>query len=144
MKGLRKRERMRSHGERRFFSELGAIKGLWNEPWCVAGDFNMIRFPFQRSREGRMSPTMRRFSKVVEELELRDLSLQGGLFTWSGGINNRLKSRIDRFLVSEDWEAHFQGAIQVVLARPVSNHSPILLDGEGMRRGSTPFRFENM
>ena len=91
-----------------------------------------------------MSPTMRRFSKVVEELELRDLSLQGGLFTWSGGINNRLKSRIDLFLVSEDWEAHFQGAIQVVLARPVSNHSPILFDGEGMRRGPTPFRFENM
>ncbi|RVW68791.1 hypothetical protein CK203_060971 [Vitis vinifera] len=55
----------------------------------------------------------------------------GGGFTWSGCINNRLKSRIDRFLVSEDWEAHFQGAIQVVLARPVSDNSPILLDGEG-------------
>ena len=127
-----------------FLSELGAIRGLWNEPWCVAGDFNMIRFPFERSREGRMSSTMRRFSKVVKELELRDLSLQGGMFTWSGGINNRLKSRIDRFLISEDWEAHFQGAIQVVLARPVSDNSPILLDGGGMRRGPTPFRFENM
>ena len=45
-----------------FLSELGAIRGLWNEPWCVAGDFNMIRFPFERSRVGRLSPTMRRFS----------------------------------------------------------------------------------
>ena len=56
-----------------FLSELGAITGLWNEPWCVAGDFNMIRFPFERSRVGRLSPTMRRFSEVVEDLELRDL-----------------------------------------------------------------------
>ncbi|RVW85798.1 hypothetical protein CK203_055428 [Vitis vinifera] len=56
-----------------FLSEVGAIRGLWNEPWCVAGDFNMIRFPFERSKGGRLSPTMRRFSEVVEDLELRDL-----------------------------------------------------------------------
>ena len=81
-----------------FLSELGAIKGLWNKPWCVAGDFNMIRFPSERSRGGRLSPSMRRFTEVIEELELRDLPLQGGMFTWSGGFNNLLKSRIDRFL----------------------------------------------
>ena len=61
-----------------------------------------------------------------------------------GGLNNRSKSRIDRFLISEDREAHVQGAIQAVLARPVFDHSLILLDGGGMRRGPTPFRFENM
>ena len=76
---------------------------------------------------------------MVEDLELRDLPLQGGLFTWSGGFNNRF-----RFLISEDWEVHFQGAIQVVLAKPVSDHSSILLDGGGMRRGPMPFRSENM
>ena len=38
----------------------------------------------------------------------------------------------------------FRGVIQVVLAKPISNHSPILLDGRGMRRRPTPFRFENM
>ena len=90
-----------------FLSELGAIRGLWNEPWYVAGDFNVIRFPSERIRGGRLSPTMRRFSEVIEELELRDLPLQGRMFTWSGGLNNLLKSRIDRFLISEDWEAHF-------------------------------------
>ena len=37
------------------WSELGAIRGLWNEPWCVAGDFNMIRFPYERNRGGRLS-----------------------------------------------------------------------------------------
>ena len=48
-----------------FLSELGAIRGLWNELWCVAGDFNMIRFPSERSRGGRMSPTMRSLAKVL-------------------------------------------------------------------------------
>ena len=61
-----------------FWSKLGAIRGLWNELWCVVGDFNMIRFPSERSRGGRLSQEMRRFSEVVEELDLRDLPFKGG------------------------------------------------------------------
>ena len=104
----------------------------------------MIRYPSKRSRGGILSPAMRRFSEIVEDLELRDLPLQEGQFPWRGGLSNRLKSRIDRFLISNDWESHFPGVVQHVLARPVSDHFPILLKGEGVRRGPTPFRFENM
>ena len=45
-------------------------------------------------------------------------------------------SRIDRFLVTEDWEGYFNGVVQSTLSRPVSDHFPILLDGGGVRRGS--------
>lgn len=44
----------------------------------VAGYFNMIIFPMERSRGGRLSFAMRRFFEVVEDLELRDLPLHGG------------------------------------------------------------------
>ena len=53
-------------------------------------------------------------------------------------------SRLDLFLVSEDWESQFSGVVQSTLPLPVSNHHSILLDGGGMRRGLLPFRFENM
>ena len=36
------------------------------------------------------------------------------------------------------------GSVQVVLTRPISYHFPILLDGGGLRKGPSPFRFENM
>ena len=62
----------------------------------------MIRFPSEHSREGRLSESMRRFSEVIDELASRDLPLQGGPFMWSGGLNGQFRSRLDRFLISED------------------------------------------
>ena len=82
------------------WNELGAIHGLWNGPWCVAGDFNSILSPEERSRGGSLNSNMRRFSEVIEDLQLKDLPLVGGLFTWNGGVNSQSFSRPDRFLVN--------------------------------------------
>ena len=87
---------------------------------------------------------MRRFAEIVNELGLRDLPLQGGLFTWSGGRNGRSMSRLDRFLVSSDWESQFCNVAQRSFPRPISDHFPLLLDSDGVRSGPTPFRFELM
>ncbi|KAL6343127.1 hypothetical protein AAG906_019670 [Vitis piasezkii] len=113
-----------------FWEELGAIKGLWNGPW------SQLR--------GRMNSNMRRFSEIIEDLELKDVPLVGGPFTWNGGVNNQAFSRLDRFLFNEGWDNHFGDVRQCVLPRPVSDHFPILLDVGGGRRGPSPFRFENM
>ncbi|RVW28776.1 Transposon TX1 uncharacterized 149 kDa protein [Vitis vinifera] len=78
---------------------------------CMDG----MRYPEDRGRGGGLSASMRRFTEVVEDLELRDYPLQGGPFTWRG-----------------------------ILAKPVSDHYPILLEGGGLKRGPSPFRFENM
>ena len=48
----------------------------------------MVRYPEEHSKGGGLSVSMRRFSEVVEDLELRDFPLQGGSFTWRGGLNN--------------------------------------------------------
>ena len=87
---------------------------------------------------------MRIFAQTVDELVLMDLPMQGGAFTWSGGRNNQSWARLDRFLVTQQWLEMFSGVAQCRLQRPTSDHFPILLMGGGLRRGPTPFRFENM
>lgn len=96
-----------------FWGELGVVRGLLGGPWCVAGDFNVVRFLVECSKGGRLTCSMRRFSEIIENLELRDLPLQGGSDTWRGGLNNQSNSRLDWFLVSEDWEGHFTGVCSV-------------------------------
>ena len=126
------------------WEELGSVRGLWDGPWCIGGDFNASISPNESNRGGRITQAMRRFASVIDDLGVGDLPLQGGPFTWSGGTNGQTMSRIDRFLVSGDWESYFSRITQITLPRPVSDHFPILLDGGGIRSGPSPFRFENM
>ncbi|RVX19221.1 hypothetical protein CK203_008528 [Vitis vinifera] len=111
-----------------------AIRGIWDDPWCLGGDFNVILSQGERSSQGRLTGAMRRFAHTVDELELLDLPLQGGALTWSGGRNNQAWARLDRFLVTQNWLDHFSGVVQSRLPRPTLDHFPILLMGGGLRR----------
>ena len=125
-----------------FWEELGSFKGLWEGPWSIGGDFNIVLSPKERNLVGRLSHSMRRFIEVLNELGIRDLPLQGVPFTWRGGLNNQCMFRLDRFLVTADWESQFSNVIQSTLPRPVSDHCPVLLDSDGIKSGPSPFRFE--
>ena len=70
------------------WEEFGAIRGLWEDPWCLGGDFNITLLQRERTSQRRITSEMRRFAEIVDELGLVDLLLQGGEFTWSGGSNN--------------------------------------------------------
>ena len=53
-------------------------------------------------------------------------------------------SRIDRTLVSLDWEEHFVNVSQWVVPRVLSNQCPLLLEAGVVRLGQSAFKFENM
>ena len=100
---------------------------MWEDPWCLGGDFNVLRSPNERNEEGRWLGDMRRFSRVIDDLVLKDLPLKGGRFTWIGGSGNQRVAWFDRFLVSDDWEEYFENVSQCILPKPLFDHFPILL-----------------
>jgi hypothetical protein len=91
---------------RLLWDELAGIISWWNMPWCMGGDFNVTRFPNERSREGSMS-AMRDCSGFISDQGLMDFPLTGGFFTWSLTLDPLVRPRIDRFLVFLDCEARF-------------------------------------
>ncbi len=54
------------------------------------------------------------------------------------------KSRIDRFLLSTEWEVHFSSLSQKALPRFASDQFPIILDNGGFYHGRSYFKFKNM
>ena len=65
-------------------------------------------------------------------------------FTWVRDSGLPSMSRIDRTLVSLDWEEHFVNVSQWVVPRVLSNQCPLLLEAGVVRLGQSAFKFENM
>lgn len=92
----------------------------------------MVRFSKEMRGYMSLSATMRRFSKIIDKLRLKDLPLSDGKYTWCAGLNNTLAFRLDHFLVSDNWEEQFSGLVQKILPNLAFDHVPIMLDGGGI------------
>jgi exonuclease III len=110
------------------WEELAGLYSWWGSLWCVGGDFNVVRFPSERSGGQCLSTAMQGFSDFIAALGLIDPQLEGGTFTWTNIREVEARSRIDRFLFSLDWEDHFPSIIQRRMPRLMSDHFPILLE----------------
>ena len=90
-----------------FLEELEAIRDACHGPWAVTGDFNLILNEADKNNQRIDRANLRRFRRTVAELQLKDLHLHGRCFTWSNERDSRTLVRLDRVLVSVDWDELF-------------------------------------
>ena len=120
------------------------MRAKWPMAWCLISDFNIIRYPSEMLGCESFSLAMFAFSDFIENNSLVDLPLEGTSFTWVRDSGLPSMSRIDRTLVSLDWEEHFVNVSQWVVPRVLSNQCPLLLEAGVVRLGQSAFKFENM
>ena len=76
-------------------------------PFIIGGDFNLLRYPFEKSR-GRFDnhwPLL--FNAVIDSLDLREISMVGRQFTWANSLPEPTYEILDRVLMDTDWESRF-------------------------------------
>ncbi|XP_010275990.1 PREDICTED: uncharacterized protein LOC104610867 [Nelumbo nucifera] len=128
------------------WEQLGDIRGLWEGPWCVGGDFNVIRFKEESNKVRQRSTTsMRKFNEFINAFELKELNISHNSFTWSNLQAEPFCSKLDRFLFTTDCEEHWGDLVSRALPRVTSDHWPIMIGKSNIGgSGPSPFRFENM
>ena len=117
------------------------MESWWEIPWVMGGDFNVVRFPFERLRAEHLTTAMQNFSDFISSTGLVDIPMEGGMYTRS---NSQSHSRLDCFLFTPSVEEHFTLLAQRHLPRLCSDHFPILLECGFIQNGRSPFQFENM
>ncbi|KAG5619929.1 hypothetical protein H5410_005147 [Solanum commersonii] len=123
--------------------EVGATRGLFTGPWVLCGDFNTVRYPSEKFNCSQISRSMTDLSEFIEDMELIDLDLAGGEFTWRKGERHSTAARLDRFMISEDWDTKFRNIKQSILQRIVSDHSPLMLQCGEWGSTKSYFKFKN-
>ena len=121
------------------WEELAGLPSWWDVPCCIGGDFNVVRFPSEKSGLVSFNSAMHEFNDFISECGLLDIPLEGGMFTWSNNRDVPAMSRIDRFLLSTAWADHFGLVNQLRLPRLLSDHFPIRLDCGRLDGGKAVF-----
>jgi hypothetical protein len=126
-----------------FLRDLGEICREQDLPMLVVGDFNLLRDSTDKNTTLRPSRWNDMFNYIINTCELRELDMAGGQYTWSNNHSTPTLEKLDRFLVSKEWELLFPLTTVHKLAREVSDHNPLILDTmENREQRSREFRFE--
>ena len=87
-----------------FLRELVNLARDNPHPILIGGDFNMLRFPHEKSR-GRFDnhwPFL--FNVVIDSLDLKEVHMSGRQFTWANSLPEPTYEKLDRVLMDIDWK----------------------------------------
>ena len=83
------------------------------------------------------------FNAVINSLDLREIELSGRKFTWANSLPEPTFERLDRVLVSTEWELKFpQATVQALPREITSDYTPLLSFGDTRGASQPIFRFE--
>ena len=100
----------------------------------------MVKKMGEKSGQSYDLATMAIFSNFINAMNLLDLPISGGCFTWSNNRDPPSMCRLDRFLLSCELLEIMPSLFQKVLPKLLSDHNPVLLCTDKNNWGPKPFR----
>ncbi|OAY81165.1 putative ribonuclease H protein [Ananas comosus] len=94
-------------GKEAFWLELLSLKDVCTNSWVICGDFNCIKNQSERKGLPWSRKAMALFSDLINNLEVIDLPLSNQTYTWSNMQQRPTLAKLDRFLVSTEWDLSF-------------------------------------
>jgi hypothetical protein len=85
--------------------ELSNICAKNDLPMIVGGDFNILRDSSEKNKTFYANRYSDMFNWIINSYGLREITLNGGKFTWSNNHADPTLEKLDRVPVNDKWEA---------------------------------------
>ncbi|KAL4278069.1 hypothetical protein GQ457_03G015870 [Hibiscus cannabinus] len=132
--------------KRQFWETFQQIRHRSFGKWCIIGDVNLVAVQDKIGGAPVNKKQAQCFLDFMNNSGLIELPIKGGLFTWSNRRkdDDEITERIDKILVSSEWSLAYPKAIGILEAAVASDHNPILLQIEGLKKKRRKaFKFES-
>ncbi|KAG2556243.1 hypothetical protein PVAP13_8NG205800, partial [Panicum virgatum] len=126
-----------------FLDSLRSLADSVHGPWIILGDFNLIRFPREKSNDSFNNTETDWFNDFINTLCFQDIPLLDRLYTWSNNQDHPTLCRLDCALVNLDWSNIFPDTTLSSNTRITSDHVPIVLNASTTVPKPSIFRFNN-
>ena len=113
-------------------------------PTLIGGDFNILCHSKEKNNNRFNYRWPFLFNAVIDSFDLREIELTGRQFTWVNSLSRQTFEKLDRVLMTTEWEFKFPLVSVQALDGGMSDHTPLLFDsGTTAFSGiSKQFRFE--
>jgi endonuclease/exonuclease/phosphatase family metal-dependent hydrolase len=69
----------------------------------IGGDFNMIRYAYEKSTGSKQTVWMEMFNSFINDITSMELVRGGSRYTWTNKQENPIRSKLDRIMVTKEW-----------------------------------------
>jgi hypothetical protein len=102
-----------------FLTEMVHLCSHKQLPILVGRDFNMLRNPSEKNKDSYEHRWPFLFNCVIDGLNLRELEMSDGRFTWANSLSNPTYEKLGRVLVSTEWEQKFPLTTVTALSKDI-------------------------
>ena len=110
----------------------------------MGGDFNILRHCRGKNKPTTLPHSSHVFNSIIHSLSLREIFMWGGLYTWSNNQKDPTLEKLDRVLMSPEWEDMFPLVFVQKIVRELSDHNVLIVDSNDNKKKikEKKFRFD--
>ncbi|XP_074314251.1 uncharacterized protein LOC141649459 [Silene latifolia] len=136
-----------SNERQSLWANLNRLANNISGPWAIGGDFNCVLTEDERVGGSFSRQDAEDFRQCLHQCEVIDSPAMGALYKWNNKQcpTDRVYSRLDRFLVNQEWLNDYPLLYAHFLPEGIFDHTPCVVQANATdEKRARPFKYFNM
>jgi hypothetical protein len=127
-----------------FLAEFAKLCNKCTRAAVIGGDLNIIKKTSKKNKPRILPRWNHIFNSIIQVNGLKEIRLLGRQYTWANNLPDPTFEKLDRVLVTTEWDQSFPLAVVTCMNRDISDQVPLLLKYGATPPHSNSFRYEKL